>query len=115
MAIVKGEQLTLEEGRVLYHHPRLVCERTPERPCPLHRPSNHKLKNRPIDWVDELKAIVRVCEHDQAHPDPDDLYFKLAKGDPSLRAPIAFLISHPCDGCCGMTARDFFSFPGVYP
>jgi hypothetical protein len=51
--------------------------------CGIHRPSNHHM----LDWVQawHFDRMVRVCEHDIGHTDPD-----------SFMGDCAF----DCDGCC---------------
>lgn len=70
-------------GRVLKNiHDKSACK---GRPCPIHNPSNHVMKDFPQFWRDDARFMERICPHNVGHPDPDD--------------PFAYKI-HGCDGCC---------------
>lgn len=53
--------------------------------CVIHNPSDHHMKEWPMDWNQQRGMMFRLCEHFVGHPDPDD------------RAPDR---AHQCDGCC---------------
>ena len=70
--------------------------------CCIHNPSDHPLKDAPLLWMGELRAMYRVCEHEFFHPDPDDLQFMLASwrmADAEAIASVHMMSEH-CDGCC---------------
>lgn len=74
------------DGTVLWVHNSGDC--LP--PCPIHAPSDHRLKDRPRHWRSDRRIMERICEHGVGHPDPDD--FMISTGsDPGF---------HGCDGCC---------------
>ena len=59
-----GDGLTL--GNI---HPQTACE---GRGCAIHNhPSNHRLKDAPLNWREDRGILERICVHDVGHPDPD--------------------------------------------
>jgi hypothetical protein len=70
--------------------------------CCIHNPSEHPLRDAPMDWWPQFRHMVRVCEHGYRHPDPDDLKFKLAHWDFVTVEAISsvHLMAEHCDGCC---------------
>jgi len=71
---------------------------TPEhcegRPCAIHNPSDHNMRDFPTHFRFDRYLMERICPHGVGHPDPDDLAWQL-KTFPE-RAPGI----HGCDGCC---------------
>lgn len=65
-------------------------------PCPVHRPSNHHMREWPKDFKREWRIVTRVCPHGIQHPDPDDLDWL-----ERMRRPTDLPRAHECDGCCG--------------
>jgi len=63
-------------------------EKCTGRPCPIHNPSDHHMKDWPQHYRVDRGIIERTCEHGVGHPDPDDIN---AKGINS---------THGCCGCC---------------
>ena len=60
--------------------------------CPLHNPSEHKMKDWPTN-IRDSNLVERMCEHGVGHPDPDSVaYFE--------RRGITHMGIHGCDGCC---------------
>lgn len=60
--------------------------------CSIHNPSDHKMIGLPMKWSWGKKQIMRVCEHDNKHPDPDDKAHRESLGETS---------DHVCPcGCC---------------
>lgn len=55
------------------------------RPCIIHAPSDHHMRDWPIIWRDDRGITERACAHGVGHPDPDQ-----RPGD----------MIHGCDGCC---------------
>lgn len=85
---VFGQQLG-QQG--LHVHPASACV---GRPCPFHNPSNHKMKNWPINVRLDNKGLVeRFCTCGVAHPDPDSVAYFRGIG-------IDYMSVHSCDGCC---------------
>lgn len=70
--------------------------------CCIHNPSDHPLRDAPLNWWGEIRHMVRVCEHGYSHPDPDDMAFKRATLDWMTVEAIAsvHLVAENCDGCC---------------
>lgn len=75
----------------LHVHPSSACE---GRNCPFHNPSNHKMKDWPINVRLDNKGLVeRTCPHSVGHPDPDSVAYFTSIG-------IDYMSIHGCDGCC---------------
>ena len=65
------------------------------RPCCLHNPSDHHMKDWPTVWRDDRYLMERVCpEHGVGHPDPDHMAY--VRTQPHLPSDGA----HGCCGCC---------------
>lgn len=71
-------------------HPASACA---GRPCCLHNPSDHALRDAPLRWRNDRGICERVCEHGVAHDDPDDLAYRRSIGRQASGV-------HGCDGCC---------------
>jgi hypothetical protein len=54
------------------------------RPCVIHRPTRHHMRDWPLHWRADRRLCERTCPHGVGHPDPDEI------GDGA----------HGCDGCC---------------
>ncbi len=66
--------------------------------CCIHNPSDHALRDAPLNWRADRGMMERICEHGIGHPDPDDLAHKRRTlGDDYEH--YAFDV-HGCDGCC---------------
>ena len=92
--------ITLASGRTLTNiHPEGTCI---GEHCCIHNPSDHPLKNAPMEWYPQISHMVRVCEHGFQHPDPDDIQFKMMIGDFMAVEAISsvHLVRENCDGCC---------------
>jgi hypothetical protein len=63
-------------------------------PCPLHKPSEHHMRNWPLVWRDDRGIFERTCPHGIGHPDPDSLR-RAVEYDEDTYAGV-----HGCDGCC---------------
>lgn len=63
------EQTTLRSGKVLTHHVAYACDGNP---CPLHNPSDHSLRDVPLDWHKQWGVMVRVTGLDSFEVDPDE-------------------------------------------
>jgi hypothetical protein len=60
--------------------------------CAIHCPTEHHMK----DWPKVMATgtvVVRICEHDYEHPDPDSFAFFERTGRSHMGV-------HNCDGCC---------------
>jgi hypothetical protein len=60
--------------------------------CAIHYPTDHHM----VDWPKIMATgtiIVRICEHDYEHPDPDSFAFFERTGRGHMGV-------HSCDGCC---------------
>jgi hypothetical protein len=90
-----GMQIPLgEEGAVLNVHRRENCQ---GRHCVVHNPSDHALKDAPLNWRADRGLMERICSHGGGHPDPDDISFKeMLHGEEFAKAEA----NHGCDGCC---------------
>lgn len=82
-------------------HNRKQCE---GQACCIHHPSNHHMKEWPLNWRGDRGIMERLCVHYAedgsvdytiGHPDLDDASFRRIrdgeKADPGV---------HGCDGCC---------------
>lgn len=86
------ERHIMASGAVLRTHDASQCGAGT---CCLHSPSDHALKDAPLNWRPDLPLMERVCEHGIGHPDPDDLAYRATLG-----ADVESLGVHGCDGCC---------------
>lgn len=62
--------------------------------CPIHRPSEHHMRDWPLHYRYDRALFERICPHGIGHPDPD-----------SLQRHVEFFEDteagvHGCDGCC---------------
>lgn len=79
------------DGSLLVNvHDVSACE---GRPCVLHAPSDHKMRDWPTHWRDDRRLMERICPHGVGHPDPDDFAWHKSQGR-------AYMGLHGCDGCC---------------
>jgi len=108
---VKG----MPESMVLVNvHPMDNCA---GRPCVIHHPSDHHMREWPLDWDNDNKTFYRECQHGMGHPDPDQFAFwdeMAAKWDTMQQGQTMSLTAmvsppsnpwtgrgiHLCDGCC---------------
>lgn len=60
--------------------------------CVIHNPSSHHMLDWPQHWR-RNGVLDRICEHGQAHPDPDQFALWVTRGWERFAA-------HECDGCC---------------
>jgi len=63
-------------------------------PCPIHQPSDHKMKDWPKTYRADKNLIERECEHGIGHPDPDSVKYLV---DTTKQTWYGI---HGCDGCC---------------
>lgn len=68
--------------RMFHVHPSDRCE---GQHCVIHHPSDHHMREWPLNWRDDRKLMERICPHGVGHPDPDDINIDHI---------------HGCDGCC---------------
>lgn len=61
--------------------------------CVIHNPSNHHMRDWPLNWRQDTGVIERICPHGIGHPDPDDAEYNIRRGK-------AHMTMHGCDGCC---------------
>ena len=59
------------------------------KPCCVHRPSKHHMKDWPQNYRDDIGVTERVCVHNVGHPDPDQPW-----------PEDAWQWIHGCCGCC---------------
>lgn len=79
---------------VLRTHPEGACS---GEYCSIHNPSDHALKDAPLNWRGDRGLMERICEHGVGHPDPDHL----AHTERLHGARAAQVESvHGCDFCC---------------
>lgn len=78
------------------HDPKLCAGRG----CGIHdHPSNHRLKDAPLNWRGDRNILERICSHGVGHPDHDSaLYLEsIGQGWENI---------HGCCGCCGSDEED---------
>lgn len=81
----------MRDGSVLQTHGESECSGT----CPLHAPSDHPLKDAPLNWRADRYLMERICPCGVGHPDPDHL--------DRVRqiASVEFAWGQGVHGCCG--------------
>lgn len=86
--------ITCDTGGVLVniHKP----DKCAGRPCCIHNPSDHPLRDAPMLWRGDRRIMERICEHRIGHPDPDDVRVRTYWED----------AIHGCDGCCTGSRHD---------
>ncbi len=99
---VAEASLGFQQGLVgLRVHNRKLCE---GRPCSIHHPSDHHMKDWPLNWRGDRRIMERLCRHFNddgeleytiGHPDPDDAAFREARDGENADPGV-----HGCDGCC---------------
>ena len=87
-----GWYTTLGEGLELRGvHPTSACE---GRGCAIHdHPSDHPLKDAPMNWRTDRQILERICDHGVGHPDHDSALYMQSIGHGIENI-------HGCDGCC---------------
>lgn len=77
-------------------HPAGKCK---GRPCCIHNPSDHHMRDWPLNYRPDKGQMERICPHGVGHPDPDDAAYweSIGKGHMNI---------HGCDGCCSR-CREF--------
>lgn len=84
-----GKPLIGKLGRV--HDPK-QCE---GRGCAIHNhPSDHPLKDAPLNWRTDASKLERICVHGVGHDDKDAVEYQQ-----SQRYSVYNGV-HGCDGCC---------------
>lgn len=73
-------------------HSRDRCE---GQACVIHNPSDHKMRDWPLNWRGDRGLMERICPHGIGHPDPDDLAYQDPDGSKAIGV-------HGCDGCCAV-------------
>ena len=81
--------ISLPGNVFLRTHTETVCE---GQVCCVHNPSDHHMASWDQFWDARFGIMMRVCDHDIVHPDPDDLVVRTRDW--------ANMPSHSCDGCC---------------
>ena len=80
------------EPKHLKTHPPEACTGTT---CCIHNPSEHKMREWPLNWRSDMGVMERICEHGVGHPDPDHMHY--VRG---LDVGLEHQALHGCDGCC---------------
>lgn len=76
-------------------HPETQCA---GRPCVVHNPSDHHMRDWDLNWRDDRGLMERICPHGVGHPDPDTAAFHEQQGQ-------SWMNVHGCDGCCSPGGR----------
>ena len=61
--------------------------------CVIHNPTDHHMREWPMNYRADRGLMERTCPHGVGHPDPDDLAFHVANGR-------KWQSVHGCCGCC---------------
>lgn len=82
------------------------------RPCVIHHPSDHHMKDWPLHWRSDTGVMERWCPHDVGHPDPDHMAY-VRSLTPEHECVVDDFTDaccvyphlewqgvHGCDGCC---------------
>lgn len=77
--------------RRVFTHTGTSCRSEPA--CPVHRPSEHHMRDWPKLWRADTGVLERTCLHGIGHPDPDQFAFWEKIG-------VSWRKVHGCDGCC---------------
>lgn len=84
---MESDIIALYNGDILETHDPDLCAGDW---CCIHNPSDHPLREQPLNWRSDSGFMERICKHGVGHPDPDDI---------KVRLRASFRI-HGCDGCC---------------
>jgi len=76
----------------LVTHPPESCT---GRPCVVHHPSDHHMREWPTLYRADRGITERACPHGVGHPDPDDLAYRQTLPCKTFSVGV-----HGCDGCC---------------
>ena len=96
---ITGPQLEHSPVRLPRAHTKGECR---NRPCAIHRRSDHALRGWMQRWRTDRYLMERVCSHGIGHPDPDHIAFIRKKsGDAHARMDSL----HNCDGCCKLAEQ----------
>jgi hypothetical protein len=70
--------------------------------CCIHNPSDHPLRNAPLHWLASARLMLRRCEHEALHPDPDSLSYNTFMALLGVADAVPYDGWHPCcpDRCC---------------
>lgn len=71
-------------------HSRKECD---GRPCIIHNPSDHHMRDWPLIWREDRGIMERICPHGIGHIDPDCLAYQISIGHSGAG-------THGCDLCC---------------
>lgn len=83
----------LRGPHLLRVHPASACADDPN--CCIHKPSDHHMREWPMNWRADRGLMERICPDGTGHPDPDALaHIERIGGDADSEGV------HGCDGCC---------------
>lgn len=89
-------KVQLSGGQVLSGvHPKSRCK---GRPCSIHNPSEHHMRDWVMVWRSDRQLMERICPlHGVGHPDPDHMdWLRRSYGDEIAKVEGI----HGCCGCC---------------
>lgn len=67
-----GSYLTATGEIIGNVHSEELCQ---GRPCVMHHPSDHSMREFKTHWRDDRGIMERICPHGIGHPDPDTISF----------------------------------------
>jgi hypothetical protein len=76
------------------------------RSCVIHNPSDHHMRDWPMNWRADRHMMERVCPHGVGHPDPDEAAYQKIKAAQTVVGYGQEVRTdgdvgvHGCDGCC---------------
>ena len=83
------DELAQAEPKISGTHSRDACQGSG---CVVHHPSDHAMRDWPLQPRPDRRMVERTCPHGVGHPDPDDAAYRASRGDTDS--------VHGCDGCC---------------
>lgn len=90
------EKATLVGGEELTTHEKGTCR---GQYCTIHNNSDHHMVTWKQTWDFKVGRIMRICSHNIAHTDPDEI-------NPNTK--------HMCDGCCNPFHADVLELSKHY-
>lgn len=76
------------------------------RPCVIHSPSDHHMKDWPLSFRMDLGALAfRRCEHFAEHPDIDSIAYMAGRF--GMQTALALLLHRCCEHACCESAEGY--------
>ena len=91
---LEDDGLVLTNTGLLRTHPPTACAQ--DNACCVHRPSQHHMRDWPLQWRADTKVMERLCPNGVGHPDPDHLAHVRRRNPTEAELQAV----HGCCGCC---------------